>query len=214
MLLAATNLASPPPAAAHPFGPPLAATVSIEGRVVNVRWIAAEDDWVVLGEHLGVFGNALDESAGPGVPPLTGAQALAASQVVHDYLLERIQVRAVGAQGVVTRCQGTVERLEAERLTDGVDLAFACPLSHAGLELTVNTLMDVHDAYRVALTGVGTAPQRALLTQAEPTARFTIGDADSLRPIVLGLVAIAIVVGLAMLTVGRRRAGARGTASG
>ena len=214
MLLAATSLTSAAPAVAHPFGPPLAATVSAEGDVVNVRWIAAEDEWVILGEHLGVFSGTVDESTDSDEPSLTGAQVLAGSDVVHDYLLERIRVRAVGAHGLVTACEGSVERLEPERLTDGVELAFACPQLQAGFDVTVTTLMDVHDAYRVALSGVDTSPRRALLTQSEPSVRVTVGDADSTRLLVTGLVALCGVAGLAMLRTGRRRAEVREVTSG
>ena len=148
MLFVAARFASPAPAVAHPFGPPLAATASTEGHLVNVRWIAAEDDWSILGEHLGVSSGVVGESGDSGVPSLAGAQVLAASDEVHDYLPARIQVSAVGPNGV-TACKGNAERLETEVLTDGVELAFACPQIRARFDLTVTTLMDVHDAYRV-----------------------------------------------------------------
>ncbi|WP_116949027.1 hypothetical protein [Jiangella endophytica] len=40
---------------AHPFGPPLVATLSTDGEQVTLQWVAAEDDWVSLGEHVGAF---------------------------------------------------------------------------------------------------------------------------------------------------------------
>jgi hypothetical protein len=152
------------PAAAHPFGPPSTARISVDGSRVTIAWFAAEDDWVALGQALGAFD---DPSLGPVATALTGEQKLQRSRRVHDYLLDRITVRQHG-----TPCPGRLATLD--RLLDqGARLRFDCPAEVAEVEVTLDALTDLNEAYRTVLTSQTPAtPGRALFTATEPTHRL------------------------------------------
>jgi len=152
------------PAAAHPFGPPSTAHVTVDGTRVTIAWRAAEDDWVALGHALGAFENP---SLGPVATELTGEQKLRRSTRVHDYLLDRITVRQDDAP-----CPGRVVALD--RLLDqGARLRFECSAEVAELDITLTALTDLNEAYRTVLTSQTPAvPRRVLFTAAEPTHRM------------------------------------------
>ncbi|GAA3740342.1 hypothetical protein GCM10022225_24420 [Plantactinospora mayteni] len=198
------GLAAPaPPAAAHPFGPPSTARISVHGSRVDLAWLAAEDDWVALGQSLGAFE---DPGLGTVATDLTGEQKLQRSPRVHDYLLDRITVRQDG-----TPCPGRLDTLD-RLLSEGARLTFDCPADVVELDVTVGALTDLNQAYRTMLTSqTPAAPDRTLFTAAEQThrVRFTPG-AGGLPPSTvrtLAGVAAALLVGVAALvTVRRRRA--------
>ncbi len=60
-----------------PFGPPLTAHLVSDDRRPTLAWHGAEDDWIALGEALGVF-------AEPD-PGRTGAEVLTDSEEVQTY---------------------------------------------------------------------------------------------------------------------------------
>ncbi|MFY1671118.1 hypothetical protein ACN27G_14270 [Plantactinospora sp. WMMB334] len=208
-LAALALLAVPaPPAAAHPFGPPSIARVSVHGPRVEISWLAAEDDWVALGQSLGAFE---DPALGPVATDLTGEQKLQRSALVHDYLLARITVRQAGAP-----CPGRLETLD-RLLSQGARLSFDCPADVVDLDVTVGALTDLDEAYRTMLTSQTPAsPERALFTAAEQThrVRFTPGagglPASSVRT--LAGVGAALLVAVAALVVVRLRRRARSSA--
>lgn len=131
-------LAFAAPAAAHPFGPPSTARISAEGATVSLSWLAAEDDWVALGQSLGAFDDPTET--------LTGEQKLQRSPAVRDYLLERITVRQDGRP-----CDARLETLAA-LLTRGARLTFDCPAPVVEVEVTLDALTDLNEAYRTVLT--------------------------------------------------------------
>lgn len=131
-------LALAAPAAAHPFGPPSTARISADDATVSLSWLAAEDDWVALGQSLGAFDDPTET--------LTGEQKLQRSPAVRDYLLERITVRQDGRP-----CDAGLATL-AELLTKGARLTFDCPAPVVDVEVTLDVLTDLNEAYRTVLT--------------------------------------------------------------
>ncbi|MDW5325159.1 hypothetical protein [Plantactinospora sp. KLBMP9567] len=194
------------PAAAHPFGPPSTARISVHGSRVDLAWLAAEDDWVALGQSLGAFE---DPRLGAVATNLTGEQKLQRSPRVHDYLLERISVRQDGSP-----CPGRLDTLD-RLLDEGARLTFDCPAEVVDLDVTVGALTDLNEAYRTMLTSqTPAAPDRALFTAAEQThrVRFAPGagglPASTVRT--LAGVGAALLVGVVALVAVRLRRRARG----
>lgn len=196
--VAAAVLLPAAPAGAHPFGPPSTARVSADGSRVAVAWLAAEDDWVALGRHVGAF-----EAASPDV---TGAEMLRRSPGVRDYLLGRIAVSQSGQ-----RCAGDLTSLE-DVLAQGARLTFDCPGPVVEVDITVTALTDVNDAYRTVLRADTPAtPDQALFTAAAPTQHVTFdasgggGVRRSVVTIAIGTAAV-LVLGLVVMVARRRRA--------
>ncbi|AVT28986.1 hypothetical protein C6361_05175 [Plantactinospora sp. BC1] len=189
------------PAAAHPFGPPSTARISVHGSRVDLAWLAAEDDWVALGQSLGAFE---DPALGAVATDLTGEQKLQRSPRVHDYLLERIAVRQGG-----TPCPGRLDTLD-RLLDEGARLVFDCPAEVVDLDVTVGALTDLNEAYRTMLTSqTPAAPDRTLFTAAEQThrVRFTPGAGGLPGSTVATLAGVgaALLVGVAALVTVRLR---------
>ncbi|MGW4467384.1 hypothetical protein [Micromonospora sp. NPDC004704] len=200
-LVAVTGPASP--ASAHPFGPPATARISADGTRVTINWLAAEDDWVALGQSLGAFE---DPATGRVDTGLTGEQKLQRSPAVRDYLLKRITVSQTG-----TPCASRLDTLE-QLVKKGARLTFDCPEPVTDLDVTVSALTDLNTAYRTALTAdVPMTPTEALFTATEGShqVRLTAGEGGSGRPAAVGTVAagtgIAAVAILAGMLVNRRR---------
>ncbi|WP_061291023.1 hypothetical protein [Herbidospora cretacea] len=204
-LLAGAAVAAVPvaPAAAHPFGPPSTARISVDGSRVAIAWLAAEDDWVALGQSLGAFENPV---TGPVSTDLTGEQKLQRSTAVRDYLLGRITV----AQGG-TPCPGELESLE-QVLAQGARLTFDCPYPAVDLDVTVNALTDLDENYRTMLTSETPAtPAQTLYTAQRKTTRirFTAsggGPTAAVTTVAAGTAAAAAGV-LVVLRVRRRKGG-------
>jgi len=199
--LAAAVLFPATPAAAHPFGPPSTAHVSADGSRIAVSWLAAEDDWVALGRHVGAFDNAS--------PDVTGAELLRRSPGVRDYLLDRIMVTQGGRP-----CAGELDELE-DVLTEGAKLTFACPAPVVDVDMTVTALTDLNEAYRTVLRAdPPSTPDQALFTAAAPTQHLTFSatGGDSVRRSVVTVAAVLMAVlllGIVGFVARRRRAGVR-----
>ncbi|TKK87806.1 hypothetical protein FDA94_16690 [Herbidospora galbida] len=206
-LLAVSAVAAVPaaPAAAHPFGPPSTARISVDGSQVAIAWLAAEDDWVALGQSLGAFENP---ATGPVSTALTGEQKLQRSAAVRDYLLGRITVAQAG-----TPCPGRLESLE-QLVAQGARFAFDCPRPAVDLDVTVSALTDLDENYRTILTADTPAtPAQTLYTARQQTTRlrFTAsggGPAAAVITVAAGTAAAAPIIGvLVLLRARRRRAG-------
>ncbi|SED58091.1 hypothetical protein [Jiangella alba] len=167
---------------AHPFGPPLVATLSADGDQVTLQWVAAEDDWVSLGEHVGAFDV-------PGADALTGAELLARSPGVTDYLLEHLTVAQDGAA-----CAGRVDAVDP--LGEGARLVFDCAAPVADVELTVSALTDLNESYRTVVSTEGSDAQ-TLFTADEPTRPwdFAAGDGTSSALPLLVAAGLLLLVG-------------------
>ncbi|MFK5690795.1 hypothetical protein ACI3EY_14105 [Ornithinimicrobium sp. LYQ92] len=188
------------PAAAHPFGPPLAATLDRSGTVLTMTWTGAADDWMVVGEHTGAFAEVAADS--------TGAEVLATSPLVRDYLADHIRVATPGGRS----CDQEVEEVD-DVLADGARLTFTCPEGTSDVLVTLAVLTDVNPAYRTVLEA-GDDGARTLFTAARPTHQVSLAGSGS-GPVgaSLALVGGALAVG-ALAAVGvpwalRRRRAAR-----
>jgi hypothetical protein len=187
-------------AAAHPFGPPSTARVSVDGSRVVLSWVAAEDDWVALGNHLGAFADQTSTD-------LTGEQKLQRSPAVRDYLLDRVKVSQGGQP-----CAGDLEALEA-LLEQGARFTFDCPAQVTDMDITLTPLTDLNSAYRTVLRADTPAtPEQALFTASAAThhVRFsaTGGGAPAQVAAVAAGTAVALAGGLGALFARRRRRGA------
>jgi hypothetical protein len=155
-------------ASGHPFGPPLTADVVVDDHTVTIRWSAAEDDWVTLARHVGVF----DDDPGTVAPDpdatladaaggqRSGMERLRDSSDVPTYLLDQMAVEQDGRD-----CPGEVTDLDAV-LTNGAELQFTCATNVEVVDLEVAALTDVHDAYRTMVTAP--SGERVLATSAAP----------------------------------------------
>ena len=191
------------PAAAHPFGPPSTARTAAHGSELTLTWLAAEDDWVALGQSLGAFADPSTE--------ITGEEKLRRSPAVRDYLLERMSVRQGGQP-----CHGRLAEL-ANLLRDGARLTFECPATVGEVEIRLSALTDLNEAYRTVLVAETPAdPGQVLFTSAQPShrVRFTAsgttgGGAAAVAPLAIGTGAVvAGGAGLAFVLRRRRRVAA------
>lgn len=181
-------------ASAHPFGPPLTATLTAEGTTVEVVWSGAEDDWMALGEWTGAFAAAGEESR-------TGTQILMECPEVRDYLLDNIAVTQQGQD-----CAGTWEGIE-DLLDTGATLHFDCPTPVTTVDVSVTALTDINEAYRTVVTAGG---QQTLFTATDPHHALditqTAGDADRAPVLMLSSAGVAVLaVGAAWAFTARRR---------
>ncbi|WP_445527383.1 hypothetical protein [Streptomyces cyslabdanicus] len=195
-----------PSAAAHPFGPPSTARVSVQGSRLLLAWNTDKLDWVTLGQSLGVF----DAQGGGGSPALSFEQRLRESPAVRAYLLKHI---AVGQDG--RPCRATVVGAMKDFPAQGAQLAFACPDPVVEVDVTISALTDLHPAYRTMLTSQGPAQSgQTLFTSAQPTAhvRFTASGGSVRRTVAVfsaGTLAAALAIGGWVLHRSRRRTAAR-----
>ncbi|MFJ6199335.1 hypothetical protein [Micromonospora sp. NPDC092111] len=193
------------PAAAHPFGPPSTADISVDGARVTLVWQAAEDDWVALGQSAGAFE---DPTAGTVDTALTGEQKLQRSPAVREYLLRHVEVEQADRSCVA-------ELLPLERLlTEGARFRFDCPGPVTEVRLTLSALTDLNPAYRTMVTArTPMTPARALFTATGSSHDLRVNATGGGRPGAVTAVAagtgLAAVGGLAVLLVRRRRAGGR-----
>jgi hypothetical protein len=188
------------PAVAHPFGPPSTAQVSVDGSSITLSWLAAEDDWVALGHHVGAFADQAPSD-------LTGEQKLQRSPAVRDYLLGRIKVSQGGRP-----CTGDLEPLEAV-LRQGARLTFDCPGPVTDLDITLTALTDLNSAYRTVLRADTPAtPGQVLFTASAPTqhVRFSATGGGGPMPVAAvaagGAVVLAGGLGALFVLRPRRRA--------
>ncbi|PZF84106.1 hypothetical protein [Jiangella anatolica] len=181
---------------AHPFGPPLVATLSADGEQVTLQWVAADDDWVSLGEHVGAFDV-------PDADALTGAELLARSPGVTDYLLDHLTVTQDGAA-----CAGRVDAIDP--LGEGARLVYECAAPVTDVELTVSALTDLNEAYRTVVSMEGSSAQ-TLFTADEPTQPwdFTAGDGTSSTLPLLIAAGLLLLVGAVAGVLWWRRSAAK-----
>ncbi|MET9877668.1 hypothetical protein ABZZ36_23980 [Actinacidiphila glaucinigra] len=204
-LAACVSLAGPAPsAAAHPFGPPSTAEVSVQGSRLVIAWNTDKLDWVALGQSLGVFKGQETSST------LSFAQRLQSSQAVRAYLLAHLAVSEGGRA-----CRGAVVGEMEGFLARGAQVAFACPAPVVEADVTISALTDLHPAYRTMLTSEGPAqPQQTLFTSARPTqhVKFSAAGESVQRTVAVfsaGTIAAAVAIGLFAFRRSRRRAAAR-----
>ncbi|MEV6985033.1 hypothetical protein AB0M95_27765 [Sphaerisporangium sp. NPDC051017] len=193
------------PAAAHPFGPPSTARISADGSHVTLSWMAAEDDWVALGQSVGAFE---DPATGAVSTALTGEQKLSRSPAVRDYLLGRITVARNGRP-----CEARLEELRA-LLTEGARFGFDCDGPVTEVQVTLAALTDLNENYRTMLTAETPAtPARTLFTKATATQRVRFSATAASTPAgVTGTVAgvgVVLVAGAGVLVARRVRRGGR-----
>lgn len=190
------------PASAHPFGPPSTARISVDGARASVAWLAAEDDWVALGQSVGAFE---DPTSGVVTTSMTGEQKLQQSEAVHRYLLERIGVNQNG-----TACSGRIISME-QLLTKGAQLEFECPEPIVEVAISVSVLTDLNEAYRTMLSADSPAtPDRALFTTASSTQHLSFsGTYGSIGSSIAVGVGAVVVLGVVLLVVLRRRTRSR-----
>ncbi|NHC44314.1 hypothetical protein [Motilibacter aurantiacus] len=169
--LAALGLvvAVPTAAYAHPFGPPLTAQLSVEGRTVELELHMPSDDWMAIAQLLQVFDEA------PGDTTTTGEQRLVQSEKFASYLTESVRVSQDGddcARSVTPR---------PSLLEDGIVVVADCPEAVDTVTLDITTLHEVHANYRTVVSGAG-APQ-TLFTSSAPTHELTLTGGTGSTPL-------------------------------
>lgn len=184
VLTAVFLLACAAPAAAHPFGPPSTARIDADGATVTLSWLAAEDDWVALGNSLGAF----DASTAA-----TGEEKLRRSPAVRDYLVDHITVSQAGRV-----CPGELAPL-ADLVATGARLTFSCPHPVSEVDVTVRALTDLNEAYRTVLTADTATPDRVLFTAAQDTTRLRFSGGGGGVPGAVAGLAIGTAVAAAVL---------------
>lgn len=162
----------------HPFGPPLVATLAADGEQVTLTWVAADDDWVSLGEHVGAF-------EAPDADTLTGAELLARSPEVSDYLLGHLGVAQDGAD-----CASRVDAIDP--LGEGVRVVFDCPAPVSEVDVTVSALTDINESYRTVVSNVGETGTLFTADTATQPWDFDGGGASTLPLLIAGGVLLLV----------------------
>jgi len=159
------------PAAAHPFGPPPVAEVTVDGDEVTVRWSAADDDLFALGRISGAMDGRQVFVYEDGVPVADqngeSSTPWMDTKAVADYLGSHIAIRHGGSscalQGVDT------DAIE----TRGAKLRYSCGSDVDVVQVRITALTDLDPTYRTMSTTPG--GQRALHTSDEPTRMLDLG---------------------------------------
>ncbi|SDC18550.1 hypothetical protein SAMN05421872_101492 [Nocardioides lianchengensis] len=193
-LAAGGPLLATPPAAAHPFGPPLTAHLVPDDRRPTLLWHGAEDDWVALGEALGVFAEPDAER--------TGAELLTDSSDVRGYLAESVRLRQGDAD-----CRSIADP-GADVVENGMTITFDCPLPPSEdeqVELTLEPMIDLNPAYRTVLTVEG-SDTKTLFTGDEPTQAVSVaGGGVATAAVALGGGTLVVAAGAGWFLLRRRR---------
>ncbi|MET7668955.1 hypothetical protein [Micromonospora luteifusca] len=151
LAVAASVLALPTPAAAHPSGDPQTVSIARDDQrpeVVQVRWrVGGPDDLTLLGVSLGLLPSDRVLLDGAVDYRTTDPAALASSEQFSAYLLKQITV-ADGSR----RCLGAVEQPKALARA-GVTVDYTCPGPVDTVTVAVRMLTDLNPAYRAAATG-------------------------------------------------------------
>ncbi|MEV4627324.1 hypothetical protein AB0J90_13630 [Micromonospora sp. NPDC049523] len=149
--VAASVIAVPAPAVAHPFGDPQTVAIALDEQrpdVVRVRWrVGGPDDLTLLGVSLGLLpadrvllDGAVDYRS-------TDPALIGSSTQLVAYLLQQITVADGGRQ-----CVGTVEPPMALART-GATVDYTCPGPVGTVTVGVRMLTDLNPAYRSLATG-------------------------------------------------------------
>jgi hypothetical protein len=163
-------------ALAHPFGAPPTARIWAEETHVWIDWGSAPDDAIVIGVELGLLPEEavdayLDEGPVRVAPSAEKEQRLSESDLLADYVLERITVTQNRRP-----CSPALEPIE-NFVTRGATVAFRCPEPVREVEIRIAMLHEVHEAYRTFAFSHGEAsPAQAVFTVASPTHTWTFGD--------------------------------------
>lgn len=191
-------VSGPPPADAHPFGPPPTARVWAEGSRVVIDWGAAPDDAVAIGVEIGLLEpetvEAYADEPTRGAPDREVEEQLSRSDDLREYILGRIRVWQDGQ-----RCEADLRPVDGF-VTRGATTTHDCPGPVAAVEIEISMLHDIHDAYRTFAFSAGDAePAQAVFTVASPRHRWVFGaessDASGGVPWgYVGLIALAVVV--------------------
>lgn len=152
---------------------------------------------MALGRSVGAFE---DPAAGTDTT-LTGEQKLARSAAVRDYLLAHVAVTQAGRP-----CAAELAPLE-RLLAEGARFSFECPDPVVEVDVRIEALIDLHEAYRTVLTADTPAtPAQALLTSTVDTQRLRFDpSAPGGVPLVVPAVALVAVLGALVLFLVRRR---------
>lgn len=204
-----------PPAAGHASSQLPNARLTVDDRTLAVQWSAAPDDAADLGESIGLLPDGSVEAflgTGPAedYPTLEQERELAESAVLHEHLLEHVQLRQDGQA-----CGGKVDPV-ANFLYDGARIVFTCPERVQRVVLRITLLHALDPAYRT-FSGDGTV-QYGLHTADHPeyTWDFAASSTDQGRVRSYLTASVAVVAFGAAGTVGmcrfarpRQRAGGR-----
>lgn len=177
------------------------ATLTREGGALVLTWTAAEDDWVVVGEASGAFAERQEGE--------TGAAVLEDSPAVQDFLAPHLVVSQDGQE-----C--TREWLPTrDLLEEGVRIAFTCADEDGPVDVHIDVLTDVNDAYRTVLRTDGS--EELLFTSTEPAHELAASAIDAGvesqvgggQALLLLAVAAAVVVGAVLMGVLMQRSSNR-----
>ncbi|MER7002499.1 hypothetical protein ABT297_05575 [Dactylosporangium sp. NPDC000555] len=193
-LAAASVAIMPAPAAAHPFGDPQTAAITLDEQrpeVVRVRWRAGgPDDLTLLGVSLGVLPQDRVMLDGAVDYRHTDPATIASSERFTAYLLRQIAVSAGGRP-----CAGAVEPPMALDLK-GAAVDYTCPGPVGTVTVAVRMLTDLNPAYRTLVTGPG--GQRAVYESGKDSHDWTLAGAPAVDGTGLGrsaAIQIAAVLG-------------------
>ncbi|MEV4118800.1 hypothetical protein [Micromonospora sp. NPDC049645] len=175
MAVAASVIAAPASAAAHPSGDPQTVSIARDEQrpeVVRVRWrVGGPDDLTLLGVSLGLLppdrvllDGAVDYRS-------TDPALLASSETFSAYVLRQITV-ADGAR----RCVGAVTESKALARA-GVTVDYTCPQPVERVTVAVRMLTDLNPAYRATATGPG--GQHAVYGSGEDSHDWTLVGAPA-----------------------------------
>ncbi len=202
----------PAPASAHPWGTPPEAVVSAAGDRVVVDWRSEPDDALLLGVELGLVDpTGLDwTQEGPQPPPDSGDEALLPpSATLEAYLLDHIRVVQDGAA-----CEGRVEPF-ADFVAEGATTVHTCPQPVGAVDLEIEMLHDLHEAYRTFTRSAdGAIDRQAVFTVSDPRHTWTFdagadgGSGSAWREVLamLGALVLASVAAVLAVRLRRRRA--------
>lgn len=187
-----------PAAHSHPFGDPQTAELDAEGDVVRLRWTASPDDLTALALSLQVLKERRTYVYDRGVlvpeeSDESDAVVLAGAPEFEAYLLDRVSVTQAG-----TDCAGVLADVD-DLVSDGALVTFTCPAPVADVEVGVETLTDLHEAYRTLATA--SDGERATYSSTAPTHTWSFteegglsGPAGQALGLVVGVVAVALLV--------------------
>ncbi|MGC9670743.1 hypothetical protein ACNTMW_29875 [Planosporangium sp. 12N6] len=195
---AATMLAMPTPAEAHPFGDPQTVAIAPDRdrpAVVHVRWkVGGLDDLTVLGVALGLLPQDRVMLDGAVFFRDSDAATIGPSGAFAAYLLKQITVASGGRT-----CTGSVDP-PGDLARTGVTIDYTCPAPVGTVTVAVRTLTDLNPAYQTLATGPG--GERAVYRSGQYSHDWALGDASAAGGTNLGrgaAVQIAAVIGGGLL---------------
>ncbi|GLX02966.1 hypothetical protein [Microtetraspora sp. NBRC 16547] len=198
-------------AAAHPFGDPQTAEISVIGvDRVRVHWkVGMVDDLTYLAMYLGLLPDDRVMLDGAVFFDDSDPALLQRSPAFEDYLLEQITVTADAA-----RCAGVVAD-KSDVLNDGATLEFTCSEPVTEVDVRVSMLTDLNPAYKTLASspdgqkavydGNLTSHSWTLATMAGETEGSDLGRSAAVQMSLVGLGVLALAGAVAGLVWFRRR---------